>query len=133
MATPLYPAELSSLLPPISLLVMTIGPNVLLDPSRDELSVAEGVWAVSLLPPRDNKSAPRVVGIRTLETIPIPIEDKTVGARPGGGWEGGVVGGRGGVPRETIRRVIKIVGRVAVEVWEALDGVVKAEKERERD
>ncbi|KAF8441969.1 hypothetical protein BGX38DRAFT_1056521, partial [Terfezia claveryi] len=48
LATPLYPPELTSLLPPISLLVMTIGPNVLLDPSRDELSVAEGVWAVSL-------------------------------------------------------------------------------------
>ncbi|RPB25891.1 hypothetical protein L211DRAFT_769315, partial [Terfezia boudieri ATCC MYA-4762] len=67
LATPLYPPELTSLLPPISLLVMTIGPNILLDPSRDELSVAEGVWAVSLLPPVESKNRPRVVGVRTLE------------------------------------------------------------------
>jgi len=112
---------------------MTIGPNVLLDPSRDELSVAEGVWAVSLLPPTENKSRPRVVGVRTLETIPVPIEDKTVGATGGEGYEGGVVGGRGGVSRETVRRVIKIVGAVAGEVWEALEGVVKAEREKQLD
>lgn len=72
------------------------------------------------------KPKPRVVGIRTLESAPVPIEDKAVGARGDGGWEGGIVGGRGGVTRATVKKAISVAARVAGEVWEALDGVIKA-------
>jgi len=112
---------------------MAVGPNVLLDPSRDELCVAEGVWAVSLLPPLSKKGGPRIVGIRTLETIPVPVEDKAVGAKGGVGWEGGIVGGRGGVGWQTVRKVIKVVAQEAGEVWEALDGFIRVEREKEAE
>ncbi|KAF8476993.1 hypothetical protein BDZ91DRAFT_708496 [Kalaharituber pfeilii] len=140
LAIPLYaptPTTSATLappsLPPISLLVMTIGPNVLLDPSRDELSVAEAVWSITLLPSYStNKS--RIAGIRTLETIPVVIEDKTVGAKPGIApgapiYEGGVVGGRGGVAPETVKKAVKVVGRCASEVWDALEGILRMERE----
>jgi len=79
------------------------------------------------------KRRPRIVGVRTLETIRVPIEDKTVGVTREGVCEGGVVGGRGGVSRETVRRVIKIVGAVAGGEYEALEGVVKAEMVKQLD
>ena len=72
----------------------------------------------------------RIVGIRTLESTPVPIEDKTVGARGTGGWEGGIVGGRGGVSTATVKKAVSAAVRVAGEVWEALDGVIKAAAEK---
>ena len=70
---------------------------------------------------------PRIVGIRTLESTPAPIEDKAVGARGDGGWEGGIVGGRGGVSSATVKKAVSVAVRVAGEVWEALEGVINAE------
>ena len=54
-AVPLYPRETnndmdaSALRPPVTLLVMCVGENILFDPSREELAVAESVVAVSFV------------------------------------------------------------------------------------
>ena len=49
-ATYLYPREgvVSGARPPVTLLVVAIGPNVIFDPSREELAVAESALAVSV-------------------------------------------------------------------------------------
>ena len=129
-ATPLYPPGIT---PPISLLAMSItgqegATNVLVDPTREELCVAEGVFAVTL--GREKGGEMRCLGVRMLPppmTVPVPdpyamkmVERRE---RPEGaeGYEGGVVGGRGGVGREIVREVVRVVGGVAGEVWVALD------------
>ncbi|KAI5791747.1 hypothetical protein DFH27DRAFT_595977 [Peziza echinospora] len=105
LAVPLYSSTTgaAAALPPISLLLMAIGKTILLDPSKDELAVAEGVWSVSFI-----KNA-GVFG------------------------EKGVVGGRGGTGRETVRRVVRAAGVAAGEVWEALEGLLEAERRREEE
>ena len=70
-----------------------------------------------------------MVAIRTLETTPIPIDDKPVGVKGGKGYEGGVVGGRGGVDRDTFIKVVRTAAGCAGEVWEALETLLVLEKE----
>lgn len=65
----LYPGA-GEALPPITLLVLSVGGNVFFDPTREELAVGDVILAVSVC-------AGKVVGLRTLEG--------------GGGWVGRAV------------------------------------------
>ncbi|KAI9792400.1 MAG: hypothetical protein M1816_002284 [Peltula sp. TS41687] len=56
MATYLYPPSLrNQTRPPITLLVMAVGENVVFDPTRDELCVADAVVAVSVAADHNNR------------------------------------------------------------------------------
>ncbi|KAH9823690.1 Exosome complex component RRP42 [Teratosphaeria destructans] len=62
-STHLYPRP--SAKPPVTLLVMSAGPNILFDPSPDELAVADAVLAISVAA---SPSPPlRILAIRTID------------------------------------------------------------------
>lgn len=121
---PLYPA--SSQLPPITLLVMSVGENIFFDPTREELSVGDYVLAVSLAS-NSAKDTPKVIGVRTLEsgTGGIATGTKNVGGGGGGGMAVEVTN-MGGVKRGVVKRIIKKSLGVGREVFESLQGVVGA-------
>lgn len=52
--------------PPVTLLVMTVGDNIIFDPSREELAVADGVVAISVAS-SSAAGAPRTVAVRTID------------------------------------------------------------------
>jgi exosome complex component RRP42 len=98
---PLYPASAAAVgdVPAITLLVAAVGENVFFDPTREEMAVADCVLAVSV------DWDGRVVGLRTLES--------------------GTVG-EGGVKRRVVKSVVEQCGAVGKEVFESLEGIVKA-------
>lgn len=51
--------------PPVTLLVMTVGKNVLFDPSREELAVADAVVAISAAQGKDGSL--KMVALRTID------------------------------------------------------------------
>jgi exosome complex component RRP42 len=66
VSIPLYPSQAK---PPVTLLVITVGSNIIFDPSKEELAVAEGVLAVSCVADgkRNSASGLRLVSIRTVD------------------------------------------------------------------
>lgn len=74
-AVPLYPRSEGVgkhfARPPITLLVITVGENVICDPSKEELAVAENVLALSLVPRQDSSSTQaigmKLVSMRTVD------------------------------------------------------------------
>ena len=52
--------------PPVTLLVMSVGDNILFDPSREELAVADGVLAVSATATGANEGL-QMVALRTVD------------------------------------------------------------------
>lgn len=72
-STYLYPnAKDSSRLrkPPVTLLVMSVRENVLFDPSREELAVADGVVAISVAQSSttdDGKASLQTIAVRTID------------------------------------------------------------------
>ena len=131
------------MLPPVTLLVMTVGQNIIFDPTREELSVAEAVMAVSIAA-FGREEELRLLGVRTLD----PPSRLTTPGVPD--WAntatGGVVGGEnaqhgrgdsdgregvwtpptGGVKRNMIGKVIEAIlgkGGVGREVMEGLSAV----------
>lgn len=148
--------------PPISLLAMSVGNNVFVDPSREELSVAEGCWVVTVdcsgfssssssssttaattitdtsqqssQQSFPSKNTLKVLGLRTLEsfsspTVPLtPLTGGTTTDVHSHSSEAGVVGGRGGINIKILRKVVSIVGKVAPEVWEALEGIIERDR-----
>ncbi|KAL7268404.1 Exosome complex component rrp42 [Rhizina undulata] len=110
-ALPLYPPTVT--LPPITLLVVSIEPNIFFDPTREELAVCDCVLAVSIV---NNSGVYKVVGIRTLES----------GARVALA-EGGKdleVGEKQGVGRAVVKKLVKESLEVAQEVFGSLKGVL---------
>lgn len=127
--------------PPVTLLVVSVGENVIFDPSREEIAVADAVLAISIT--RDDKSQGlKLLSIRTIDPpsrltqpgVPnsenvnmlgaaAPAEDAAVGqAEVAGVWRPR----RGGVQRSVIAGMIKTVlkkGGVGEEVLEGLEGV----------
>lgn len=99
-AQPLYPAAaaLAGDVPAITLLVASVGENVFFDPTREEMSVADCVLAVSV----DYDG--RVVGLRTLESGSV---------------------GEGGVKRSVVKRITGQCANVGREVFEALEAIVQ--------
>ncbi|KAJ5759552.1 hypothetical protein N7520_006708 [Penicillium odoratum] len=132
--------------PPVTLLVISVGENVIFDPSREEIAVADAVLAISIT--RDTESRGlKLLSIRTIDPpsrltqpgVPnsensnmlaatAPTESVAV-LNPAAG-EAEVPGvwrpRRGGIKRSVISRMIKTVlkeGGVGEEVLEGLEGV----------
>ncbi|KAI9888660.1 MAG: hypothetical protein M1814_006557 [Vezdaea aestivalis] len=109
-ATPLYPPT-SPQKPPITLLILTVGDNILFDPAPAEIAVAEGLIAITVA--GDGRG---LLGVRMVDP-------------PGRGVEGSVP--RGGIKRAVIKRVLELVlaeGGIAGEVLEGLRGLAGDEK-----
>lgn len=122
-STPLYPA--SSQLPPITLLVVSVGENIFFDPTKEELFVGDCVLAVSLAS-NSIKHTPRVIGVRTLESGTSGIQTGTKNVGGGGGGIAAEVVSMGGVKRGVVKRIIKESLSVGKEVFEGLQGVLDA-------
>lgn len=142
----LYPVDSSNVRsdrPPITLLVITVGANVIFDPSKEELAVAEAVIAISVGFPT-NSSQPKVLTMRTIDPpsrltppgIPNSINTATGGAtvtheeaiaaREGADEQGVWAPPRGGLKRGLTGVIIKAVlgpGGVAQEVMDGLNSV----------
>ena len=130
--------------PPVTLLVMVVGSNVIFDPSREELAVADGVFAVSVADSTTSMShgtvssepTLRICSVRTIDT---PARDTMKGVPTAGDvGDGQAVPGVwqprvGGIKRSTLTEIIKAVlgedgkGGVAAEVLEGVEGFVKIE------
>ena len=157
-STPLYPRSSKSSStkqstkspyqsrPPITLLVMAIGPNILFDPTREELTVADAVLAVSittsLATTTDTSDSLQLLSIRTIDPpsrlttsgIPDAFNSATGGGQGGekdvgqreGDQEGVWRPPRGGMKRGLVGRIMGLVfgkGGVGEEVLAGLEGV----------
>ncbi|KAI5852810.1 ribosomal protein S5 domain 2-type protein [Morchella snyderi] len=123
-SVPLY--QTSHQLPPITLLVLSVGDNIFFDPTKEELAVADCVLAVSLAT-NSVKDTPKVIGVRTLESGNGGIVT-TAGAKEMGSGGGATVESTsmGGVKRTVVKKIIKESLSVGKEVFGSLQGVVDA-------
>ena len=140
-ANPLYPTS-SAVLPPITLLVVAVGNNLIFDPSKEELAVADAIVAVSLAKSSgDDRDAHwRLLTIRTIDplsrltTAGVPDAENTAamggeekatirGPTQVGGHEGVWRPTQGGMKRDLISRIVALCvssGGVASDVLEGL-------------
>jgi exosome complex component RRP42 len=139
--------------PPVTLLVITVGENIIFDPTREEVSVAEAVLAVSVgrsgSGSHNDNNMLQLISIRTIDPpsrftqpgIPDSENAATISAAGRDGDEASAgqtsisekeeMQGvwrprRGGVKRGVILRMVKMVlekGCVGDEVMEGLEGV----------
>jgi exosome complex component RRP42 len=132
--------------PPVTLLVISVGDNIIFDPNREEIAVADTVLAISVT--RDGSSdGLKLLSIRTIDPpsrltqpgVPNSANVTTLGStaaaeeavilNPSTGEEGALGvwrPPRGGVKRSTVARMVKLVlerGGVGEEVLEGLEGV----------
>lgn len=111
--------------PPVTLLVMVVGDNVIFDPSATELAVADGVLAVSIGKSDDNV---HVLAVRMLETSARDTFKGIPKNENGNSWD--VVPGVwrpkvGGVRRAVLSKAMKVVlGGVGREVITGLEAFV---------
>jgi len=130
--------------PPVTLLVMSVGSNIVFDPSREELAVADAVVALSVREEGSDEEL-KVVAVRavdppsrlTVPGVPNSMNSVTGGVAPSSKQEalrmreGADAGSvwrppRGGVKRGLLGTMIRMVvqkGGVGFEVLEALEGV----------
>ncbi|KAJ9294680.1 hypothetical protein DTO271G3_6600 [Paecilomyces variotii] len=139
-------ASLQQVRPPITLLVISAGDNVIFDPTREEIAVAEAVLAISVAREYETEGL-RLLSIRTIDPpsrltqpgVPDSENVATLGStaaaeeaqilNPSTSQED--VSGvwrprRGGVKRSAVARMVKMVlekGGVGDEVMEGLEGV----------
>ncbi|KAE8355305.1 putative exoribonuclease family protein [Aspergillus coremiiformis] len=132
--------------PPVTLLVISVGENVIFDPNREEIAVADTVLAISITRDSDSDSL-KLLSIRTIDPpsrltqpgVPNSENVTTLGSTATaeeavilntstgeeevpGVWRPR----RGGVKRSIVARMIKLVlekGGVGEEVLEGLEGV----------
>ena len=131
-STYLYPKS-GNAKPPVTLLIVTVGENILFDPSHEELKVADSVIAISI-GASETGGAFRMLALRMIDT---PARDTMKGVPKAGVAEEGVeVPGVwkprvGGIKRAALKNVVKAVltGGVAEEVVKGLDGFLRAEQE----
>lgn len=135
--------------PPVTLLVVSVGENVIFDPSREEIAVADSLVAVSIA--REEDGNLRLLALRTVDPparmtnpgVPNAENASAIGLAAGTTGTGGeatdsiasmAVGDvegvwkprQGGVKRSVVSRIVKIVlekGGVGDEVMEGLEGV----------
>jgi exosome complex component RRP42 len=151
-AVPLYPRHSTTSRPPVTILVVAVGENVLFDPSKEELAVADAVLAVSVADRapagaeeggdvdmqgaggEGRKRDIRLLSARTIDPparltppgVPNYLNTATGGDAAAkvetGGEEGVWSARRGGTGREMVKRM---VGRVLSSgvVEEVLDGL----------
>jgi exosome complex component RRP42 len=150
-AVPLYPkhagANTASQLgkPPVIILAMAVGSNIIFDPAKEELAVADAVLAVACTNSTNSSTGARIVSIRTIDPpshltppgVPNSMNSATGGTAPtstadaltqrellatSGVW----TPPRGGMKRGLISQVTKMVvekGGVAEEVISALAAI----------
>ncbi|KAJ6188716.1 hypothetical protein N7519_003624 [Penicillium mononematosum] len=109
-AAPSYPVR-----PPVTLLVIAVGENVIFDPNREEIAVADAVLAIS-------PGIPNSENVNMLGATAAPGEESGGQEEVEGVWRPR----RGGVKRGVIARMVKTVlgkGGVGEEVLEGLEGV----------
>ncbi|KIW26034.1 uncharacterized protein PV07_09163 [Cladophialophora immunda] len=135
-STYLYPRTTPlSARPPVTLLVVVIGDNIIFDPSREELAVADGIIAVSV-GDTAKEAEFQLLATRMIDT---PARDTMKGVPLSGEAEEGVdVPGVwrpriGGVKRTLLKKVVNTVltGGVAQDVMSGLDGFLSAEMNAE--
>ncbi|KAF2790203.1 hypothetical protein K505DRAFT_364930 [Melanomma pulvis-pyrius CBS 109.77] len=131
--------------PPVIVLAMAVGENIIFDPCKEELAVADAVLAIACASSRSSPTGARVVSIRTIDPpshltppgIPDSMNSATGGKAPtssadaltqrellanSGVW----TPPRGGMKRGLISQVVKMVvedGGVAEEVISALQAI----------
>ena len=148
-ATPLYPKPSANAprtdTPPVILLAMAVGSNIIFDPCKEELAVADAVLAIACAASPTAATPARIVSIRTIDppshltppAVPNSMNSATGGTAPtssadaltqrellatSGVW----TPPRGGMKRSLISQVTKMVvekGGVAEEVIGALAAI----------
>ena len=116
--------------PPVTLLVVVVGENVVFDPTREELAVADGVVAVSV--GEEGGGGFQILATRmvdspardTMKGVPLSGEVGE-GVEVPGVWRPRVGGIKRGVLKKAINAVVK--EGVAKDVMDGLDGLLKAE------
>lgn len=143
-AVPLYPKQAGKTTdkPPVIILAMAVGPNIIFDPCKEELAVADAVLAIACTNSSHSVTGARIVSIRTIDPpshlsapgVPNSMNSATGGTVPtstadaltqrellatSGVW----TPPRGGMKRALISQISKMVvenGGVAEEVISAL-------------
>jgi len=131
--------------PPVIILAMAVGPNIIFDPCKEELAVADAVLAIACTNTSASSTGARIVSIRTIDPpshlsppgIPNSMNSATGGTVPtssadaltqrellasSGVW----TPPRGGMKRSLVSQVTKMVvesGGVAEEVISALAAI----------
>jgi exosome complex component RRP42 len=131
--------------PPVIILAMAVGPNIIFDPCKEELAVADAVLAIACTNTSSSSTGARIVSIRTIDPpshltppgIPNSMNSATGGTVPtssadaltqrellaaSGVW----TPPRGGMKRSLVSQVTKMVvenGGVAEEVITALAAI----------
>lgn len=124
--------------PPVTLLVISVGDNVIFDPNREEISVADAVMAISITRNSEGQGL-KLLSIRTIDppsrlTQPgVPSSNAPSGEVATGnptGEQEEVAGvwrpRRGGIKRSVISEIARTVlkkGGVGEDVLEGLEGV----------
>jgi exosome complex component RRP42 len=131
--------------PPVIVLAMAVGENIIFDPCKEELAVADAVLAIACASSRSSPTGARIVSIRTIDPpshltppgIPDSMNSATGGKVPASSAEaltqrellansGVWTPPRGGMKRGLISQVVKMVvenGGVAEEVITALQAI----------
>ena len=115
--------------PPTTLLVITIGENIIFDPSGTELAVADAVLAISIARQTTSQTDDiRVLAIRMIETSARDTFRGVPRTGPGNEWDDipGVWKPKiGGVKRSAIKNAVKtVLGSVGAEVVGSLEAFV---------
>lgn len=142
-STFLYAHDAADTRPPITLLVVTVGDNVIFDPAKEELAVAETALAVSVSEVKGQRAGDkgrdlRLLSLRTVDPpsrltppgVPNTMNTATGGTaqlkmdgRPEEGvWKAPLGGTKFGVLDGIVQAVLE-KGGVADEVLQGLDGV----------
>jgi exosome complex component RRP42 len=146
-STYLYPFDSSrkrKYTPPITLLVIAVGSNIVFDPNKEELAVAEGVLALTVgsTPATDTSNKYQILSLRSIDPpsrltpAGIPNDINAVAELGNISQEDAIVARekadevwnppRGGLKRPLIAKIVKQVlesGGVAEEVMDGLNGV----------
>ncbi|KAH7130675.1 3' exoribonuclease family, domain 1-domain-containing protein [Dendryphion nanum] len=131
--------------PPVIVLAMAVGPNIIFDPCKEELAVADAVLAVACTIAASSSTGARLVSVRTIDPpshltppgVPNSMNSATGGTAPASTAEaltqrevlassGVWTPPRGGMKRGLISQVVKMVvgtGGVAEEVIGALQAI----------
>jgi exosome complex component RRP42 len=131
--------------PPVIVLAMAVGENIIFDPCKEELAVADAVLAIACASSKSSPTGARIVSIRTIDPpshltppgIPDSLNSATGGKVPASSAEaltqrellansGVWTPPRGGMKRGLISQVVQMVvemGGVAEEVISALQAI----------
>lgn len=131
--------------PPVIVLAMAVGQNIIFDPCKEELAVADAVLAIACTGPKSSTTGARLVSIRTIDPpshltppgVPNSMNSATGGTVPNSSADaltqrellansGVWTPPRGGMRRGLISQVTKMVvedGGVGEEVINALQAI----------